>query len=158
MRLRRSESASFADGGPAEGAFLAVGKGEDMKTSFRQNRDVFVVDIEGNLDIHGVDRLNSLFNQNAKRKKIVFNLKSLSFVGSLGIADFSKTITNLKDNDNECKICCASSEFEKIFSNEGLDWAMYPSEEEALSSFPEGKSPHTIGKNLPPSAGNKKQT
>ena len=120
-----------------------------MKTSFRQNRDVFVVDIEGNLDIHGVDRLKNLFNQNAKRKKIVFNLKSLSFVGSLGIADFSKAITNLKDNQNECKICCASSEFEKIFSNEGLDWAMYSSEEEALSSFPEGKSPKSVVRSFP---------
>lgn len=106
-----------------------------MKTSLRQNRDVFVIDIEGNLDINGVDRLKHLCNHNLKRKKIIFNLKSLSFVGSLGISDFSKTLTDLKDRNNRFKICGASSEFEKIFSNEGLDFAMCSCEEEALSSF-----------------------
>lgn len=106
-----------------------------MKTSLRQNRDVFVVDIEGNLNIHGVDRLKHIFGRNLKKKKIVFNLKSLSFVGSGGISDFSKAMTDLQGNENEFKICCASSEFEKIFANEGLDKALYSSEEEALSSF-----------------------
>ena len=106
-----------------------------MRTSLRQNKDVFVIDIEGNLDINGVDRLKHLFNRNLNRKKILFNLSSLSFVGSLGISDFSKALTDLKNNNNEFKICGASSEFEKIFSNEGLDFAMCPSEEEALASF-----------------------
>ena len=106
-----------------------------MKTSLRQNQDVFVINIEGNLDINGVDRLKSLFNRSLDRKKIVFNLSSLSFVGSLGISDFSKALTDLKSNNNKFKICGASSEFEKIFSNEGLDSAICSCEEEALASF-----------------------
>ena len=106
-----------------------------MKTSLRQNRDVFVIDIEGNLDIQGVDRLKDLCAKKLNRKKIIFNLKSLYFVGSLGILDFSKTLSDLKNNNNEFKICCASSEFEKVFSNEGLNMAICSSEEEALSSF-----------------------
>ena len=106
-----------------------------MRTSFRQNKDVFVIDIEGNLDINGVDHLKNLFNRDLNQKKIVFNLSSLSFVGSLGISDFSKALTDLRHNKNEFKICGASSEFEKIFSNEGLDFAMCSCEEEALASF-----------------------
>ena len=106
-----------------------------MKTSFRQNQDVFVIDIEGNLDINGVDRLRNLFSRNLERKKVVFNLSSLSFVGSLGISDFSQALTDLKNNNNKFKICGASSEFEKIFSNEGLDFAMCSCEEEAMASF-----------------------
>ena len=106
-----------------------------MRTSLRQNKDVFVIDIKGNLDINGVDRLKYLCNNNLKRKKVIFNLKSLSFVGSLGISDFSKVLMDLKNKNNEFKICGASSEFEKIFSNEGLDFEMCSCEEEALSFF-----------------------
>ena len=83
----------------------------------------------------GVDQLQSFCsNENLKKKKIVFNLKSLFFVGSTGVRVFSKTLDFVKQNNN-LKICCASSEFEKVFTNEGLDSLLFSSEEEAVLSF-----------------------
>ena len=106
-----------------------------MKTRLRKDRDIYFFDLEGNLDMNGVDHLQSFCShKNLKKKKIVFNLKSLFFVGSTGVDVFSKTLDFVKQNNN-LKICCASSEFEKFFTSEGLESLLFSSEEEAVSSF-----------------------
>ncbi len=103
-----------------------------MKTKIRRNKDIFFIDLEGILDLSGVDSLSSFCFSNLKKKKIVFNLTSLNFVGSIGVDVFSKTLENV-DKQNQLKVCCASSEFEKILNNEGL--SVYRTEEEAISAF-----------------------
>lgn len=106
-----------------------------MKTRLRKDRDIYFFDLEGNLDMSGVDHLQSFCSsENLKKKKIVFNLQSLFFVGSIGVGVFSKTLDFVKQNNN-LRICCASSEFEKVFTNEGLDSVLFSSEEEAVLSF-----------------------
>ena len=106
-----------------------------MKTRLRKNKGIYFIDVEGNLDIKGVDNLKSFCSNNQlKKKKIVFNLKSLFFVGSKGVGVFSETLDFI-NKSNHLKICCASSEFEKIFHSEGLDSVLFPSEEEAVMSF-----------------------
>ncbi len=106
-----------------------------MKTRLRKDKDIYFIDVEGNLDLKGVDSLKSFcFSKSFQKKKIVFNLKSLSFVGSKGVGVFSETLDFI-NKDSDLKICCASSEFEKYFQNEGLHSALFRSEEEAVSSF-----------------------
>lgn len=106
-----------------------------MRTRLRKDKDIYFIDVEGNLDLKGVDHLKSICsNKKLKRKKLIFNLKSLFFVGSKGIEVFSETLDFINKN-NHLKICCASSEFEKIFYNEGLHSVIFPSEEEAVMSF-----------------------
>lgn len=106
-----------------------------MKTKFRKDKDIYFIDVEGNLDIKGVDNLKVMCaNEKLKQKKLVFNLKSLFFVGSKGIGVFSETLDFINKSNN-LKICCASSEFEKVFHNEGLNSVIFPSEEEAIMSF-----------------------
>ena len=107
-----------------------------MKTYLKQNQDIYVISIEGNLDVIGMDKFKSLCKANFKKNKLVFNLKSLSFIGSSGIDVFSETLDFLKKKNN-LKLCCVSSEFQKILHNDFSD-----SEEEALSSFEE-KEPIT---------------
>ena len=106
-----------------------------MKTRLRKDKDIYFIDVEGNLDLKGVDDLKSFCsNKNLKKKKLVFNLKSLFFVGSKGVETFSETL-EFVNKSNHLKICCASSEFEKVFHNEGLNSILFPSEEEAIMSF-----------------------
>ena len=106
-----------------------------MKARLRKEKDVYLFDLEGHLDLRGMDRLKSLCShESLKKKKIVFNLKSLFFVASTGVAVLSETLDFMNKN-SDLKICCASSEFEKIFSNEGLESTLCSSEAEALSSF-----------------------
>ena len=111
-----------------------------MRTLFRKDQDIYFINVEGNLDLKGVDHLKSICsNKKLKEKKLVFNLKSLFFVGSKGIEAFSETLDFINKN-NHLKICCASSEFEKVFNNEGLHSIIFPSEEEAIISFSSNQS------------------
>lgn len=106
-----------------------------MKARLRKDKDIYFIDVEGNLDLKGVDSLKSFCsNKKLKKKKIVFNLKSLFFVGSKGVEVFSETLDSINKSAH-LKICCASSEFEKVFNSEGLDTVLFSSEEEAVLSF-----------------------
>lgn len=106
-----------------------------MRTRLRKDKDIYFIDVEGSLDLKGVDDLKSFCsNRNLKKKKLVFNLKSLFFVGSKGVSVFSETLDFINQS-NQLKICCASSEFEKVFHSEGLQSTLFSSEEEAVLSF-----------------------
>ena len=105
-----------------------------MKTHLKQDKGVYVISIEGNLDVQNMDKFKDLCQNNFKKNKIVFNLKSLNFVGSSGISIFSETLESLKKN-NRLKLCCVSSEFQKILTDNQLDSLICNSEEEAVSSF-----------------------
>lgn len=121
-----------------------------MKTRLRKKRDIYLLELEGHLNFQGLDYLNSICtHKDLKQKKIVFNLKSLSFVGSKGVLAFSETLDFVNKNNN-LKICCASSEFEKVLNNEGLDEVLFKSEEDAISSFSsEENTPASPNENMP---------
>lgn len=106
-----------------------------MKTHLRKDKDIYFINVEGSLDLQGVDHLKSFCSKKElHKKKVIFNLKSLFFVGSKGVELFSETL-DFVNKSNHLKICCASSEFEKIFNNDGLHSALCLSEEEAIMSF-----------------------
>ena len=105
-----------------------------MKTNIRKSGKIFVIDVHGSLTVSDMDSFKMICNSKLKKKKVLFNLKELSFVGSSGISVFYETLTSLKKN-NSLKMCCVSPEFKRIFDNEGLGFSIYQSEEEALSSF-----------------------
>ena len=105
-----------------------------MRTNIRKDKDIFVINVQGSLSVNDVDMLKAICKRKLNRKKVLFNLKELSFVGSSGISVFYEALNSLKAN-NSLKMCCVSSEFKRIFDNEGFDFSVYQSEEEALSSF-----------------------
>ena len=105
-----------------------------MKAKFRKEKDIFFIDIEGALSLSGADGLSAFCSQNLTKKRIVFNLRSMSFVGSSGISVLSKTLEDL-GKSNDIKVCCIAPEFQKIFQSEGLDFVPYQSEEEAVEAF-----------------------
>ena len=112
-----------------------------MRVKFRKNKDFYFINVEGNLDLNGVDHLKSFcLNNKFKKKKVIFNLKSLDFVGSKGVEVFSETLDFINKN-NDLKICCAQSEFKKVFHNEGLSCPVFSSEEEAQLSFNQSEYP-----------------
>ena len=106
-----------------------------MKAKFRKQEDIYFFDFEGDLDFQTVDKLKFFWSQKAlRKKKIVFNLKDLSFVGSQGVNVFSETV-EVANRDNYLKICCASPEFSKFFDSRGMRCILFESEGEAISSF-----------------------
>ena len=112
-----------------------------MNVRFRKQKDFYFIDVDGNLDLNDVDRLKSFcLNNKFKKKKVIFNLKALDFVGSKGVEIFSETLDFINKN-NDLKICCAQSEFKKVFQNEGLSCPFFSSEEEAEMSFSQNECP-----------------
>ena len=110
-----------------------------MKTKIRKEQEIYFFDFEGSLDFQSVDRLRFLWSQKGlKKKKIIFNLKALFFVGSQGFSVFFETVEAVK-KENILKICSASSEFEKFFYSKGMEAILFESEREAISSFDSSK-------------------
>lgn len=105
-----------------------------MKTNIRQNGKVLVVKVRGNLTVDDADRLKTICGDKLKKQQVLFNLRELSFVGSSGVSVFHETLSALKKR-NTLKMCCVSSEFQRVFDNEAPPFSVYQSEEEALSSF-----------------------
>ena len=115
-----------------------------MKARLRKDNNIYFIDVEGHLDLQGVDHLKSFCShKNFKKKKVIFNLKSLFFVGSKGVGGFSETLNSV-NKSSDLKICCASSEFEKVFHDEGLKPLLFPSEEEAISSFSSNQNEYPL--------------
>jgi len=115
----------------------------------RKKQDIYFFDFEGNLDFQSVDHLKVFWaKKGLKKKKIIFNFKSLFFVGSRGFSDFSETVKNI-DKENFLKICCASSEFKKFFSSKGLSSILFEYERDAMSSFNSSQE-DTINNKYPP--------
>ena len=112
-----------------------------MKAKLRKEQDIYFFDFEGYLDFQTVDKLKFFWSQKGlKQKKIVFNLKSLSFIGSQGVNVFSETVETA-NKENFLKICCASPEFARFFDNRGMRSLLFESEGEAISSFKEKEVP-----------------
>ena len=111
-----------------------------MKTCLRKDKDIYIITVQGNLEPQEVDSLKTFCShKKLKKKKLVFNLESLSFVGSKGVGLFSKTL-DFVGKSNQLKICCASSEFKKVFYNEGMHSILFQSEKEAINSFSSSQS------------------
>ena len=77
-----------------------------MKTSIRENRGIFVIDVQGNLTINDVDILKAICKEKLKRKKVLFNLKDLTFVGSSGISMFYEALNSLKKREFFENVLC----------------------------------------------------
>jgi len=106
-----------------------------MKAKFRKEQDIYFFDFEGDLDFQTVDRLKIFWSQQGlKHKKVIFNLKHLSFIGSQGLSVFSETVETA-NKENLLKICSSSPEFAKFFDSRGMKSLLYENEREAISSF-----------------------
>ena len=108
-----------------------------MEMKLRKKKDKVVVSFVGHIDMDLEKKFRSVYKEHLQQQKIIFNMQELSFVGSVGISDFFKTLRDvtLKKRDS-LKFIGLKSEFRKMLSvnmNEGVEF--FESEAEALSSF-----------------------
>lgn len=109
-----------------------------MKAILSQSDDVYVISLEGKLDIESAGPLKEACQKLTKKtKKIVFNMDKLSFVGSTGIMPFVQTLEKLAIDDKiEVKFCKVKSEFKRIFSASPLkDLSVFEDESSAVKSY-----------------------
>jgi anti-anti-sigma factor len=98
---------------------------------------VTIVELEGRLDFETALPFRRTCFEHLIHRPVVLDLKKLSFVGSLGIADFIETIEGLFEKTAiGVKLCGVSSEFKRLFETSkisGLEF--FESKTQALASF-----------------------
>ena len=92
-----------------------------MKARISQNGDVMVVHVSGHIDYETVSPFRETCMTQFRKRKVVFNLENLSFVGSSGITQFVQTLQDLAEaSPDGLKVCQASSEFRKVLTSNDI--------------------------------------
>lgn len=108
-----------------------------MKAIVENIDGVYLVTLEGQLSFEGADSLRRECIKKLGAKRIIFNLRSLSFVGSSGITPFMDLLSQLsKARGRDLKVCSVSSEFMRLFQSgdfNGLE--IYETADQARRAF-----------------------
>ena len=107
-----------------------------MKAIMRKsNNNALVIDLKGEVDFASSEAFYQTCMKELSKKNIVFNLKSLSFVGSDGLSSFMNTLKDLRKKSS-IQFCCVASEFKRVFADSEIqDIAIYEDEQSATEAF-----------------------
>lgn len=108
-----------------------------MDAKFAVRGEVLVVELNGRLDLESTEPFRRTCLEKLVREKVVFDLKNLNFVGSLGLTDFVTTLDEMaRKSQPGVKFCGVSSEFRRLFEAGGLaGHDIFESQEKAILSF-----------------------
>lgn len=88
-----------------------------MQVRTSQAGECVIVHLIGKLDVETAVPFRRACMEHLAGKKVVFNFKDLSFVGSSGILPFLETMQDfLRVNPNGFRFCSVGSEFKKVLS------------------------------------------
>jgi|GEM_PF-2344451 len=77
--------------------------------------DIMIVGLQGNLDFESVSQFRKKAERHFAQNKVIFSLKGLNFVGSTGVQDFVKVLSELSaKNPHGLGIAEARSEYELL--------------------------------------------
>lgn len=108
-----------------------------MEAKVKEDGEYLVIYLAGIIDLDSIDPFRQTCQKHLVNQKVLFNLNSLSFVGSSGITSFLETLTEYAKNSiHGLKFAEVSSEFKKIFeANLEENYELFESEKEALMKF-----------------------
>ena len=108
-----------------------------MEAKVREEGEFLVIYLAGKIDLDSVDPFRHTCQKHLIDQKVIFNLNSLSFVGSSGITSFLETLTEYaKSATHGLNLVEVSSEFKKIFeANLDERYYVFESEQDAISKF-----------------------
>lgn len=108
-----------------------------MEANFAVYSGVVVVELKGRLDFETSAPFRKTCLERLIQERVVFDLRHLSFVGSLGLKDFVDTLENLnRKSDSGVRFCGVSSEFRRLFEASGLSGQeFFDNREKAIQSF-----------------------
>lgn len=89
-----------------------------MQAKMEVKEGVTLVYLSGRIDYEAADRFRETCLKVLVDKKLVFNLESLSFVGSSGITPFIETMQDLYfQSQGALKLCSVGVEFRKVIDS-----------------------------------------
>ncbi|MGE4129985.1 MAG: STAS domain-containing protein [Bdellovibrionales bacterium] len=108
-----------------------------MEAKFAICEGVVVVELKGRLDFETTEPFRKTCLERLVREKVVFDLKQLNFVGSLGLKDFVETLEHMMHNSPVgVRFCGVGSEFRRLFEASGLaGYEFFDNREKAIQSF-----------------------
>lgn len=111
-----------------------------MQANFASRGSVVVVELKGRLDFETSEPFRRTCLEKLIDQRVVFDLRHLNFVGSLGLKDFVDTLdVMMQKSISGVKFCGVSSEFRRLFDASGLNGQeFYDSPEKAIQSFTTG--------------------
>ena len=109
-----------------------------MEANFMVASGVVVVELKGKLDFETSEPFRRTCMERLVQEKVVFDLRQLNFVGSLGLKDFVDTLDSMsqKTMGSGVRFCGVSSEFRRLFEASGLaGQEFFDNREKAIQSF-----------------------
>ena len=108
-----------------------------MEAKYDMRGEVVVVELKGRLnhEMSGAFRKTCL--ERLMSEKVVFDLRHLNFVGSLGLKDFVDTLDQLAQRSRTgIRFSGVSSEFRRLFEASGISaLTIYDNTDKAVQSF-----------------------
>jgi anti-anti-sigma factor len=108
-----------------------------MEAHFEVRGEVMVVELKGRLDFETTEPFRKTCWEHLLGAKVVFDLKNLNFVGSLGLTDFVDTLDHMaKESRLGIKFSGVGSEFRRLFEASGISrLEIYENQDKAIQSF-----------------------
>ena len=110
-----------------------------MEITIRDEKDVKVVKIEGELDTSASPEAQSQLNQLREQgaKKILLNLEKLEFISSAGLRVLLATAQELKIDGGDLRLCSLNETVKEVFDISGFSTLLMvlDNEAKALAGF-----------------------
>lgn len=110
-----------------------------MSLKTEKKSEVLIVYLQGRLDVHRSLEVEQEINEHIEKgeKKLLFNLKDLSYLSSSGLRVFIATLRKLKEIGGVLKIAEIQNNVAKIFKIVEFDdiFEMYGTNDEALTTY-----------------------
>lgn len=105
----------------------------------RTENDIDVVNVGGQLDAFSTPDAKAEFKNltDARRYKIVLNLKELTYINSTAIGAIVAVAQQIRRRKGDLKICCMKEDIRKVFDLVGASKILdiFATEQEAMKSF-----------------------
>jgi len=110
-----------------------------MQVTERQNEDVIIFAVDGDIDINTSPDIRKKFDKpvNAKSAKIVINLDGVSYIDSSGLATLVEMLKRTRGYGGKMRLSNLAAKVKSLFEITKLEklFDIYETEEEAVSNF-----------------------
>lgn len=108
-----------------------------MEANYELRGEVVVVELKGRLNFEMTSTFRKTCLERLRGTKVVFDLRHLNFVGSLGLKDFVDTLDHMAQVAvSGVKFSGVSSEFRRLFEASGISLLdIYDNADIAVQSF-----------------------
>ncbi len=111
----------------------------DLKIDVREEKNIPIVSINGEIDIYTYPKLTETLNSIIEKgsTEIVINLENVRYIDSTGLGALADGANRVFDQGGHVSIICNKPQVKKIFDVSGLakrNLSLFPSEREAVDN------------------------